>query len=153
MSGIAAFPRDGEMIEAVRGDGRTRVRVERYPAVAVVLGRGSNPEVELHLERIREDGIPVLRRRGGGCAVVLDPGNVVVAGSVVAGRSLNVRRDFASATQWLIEGLERSAVYGVKRKDTSDLAVGERKIAGACMYRSGDLVLYSATLLVALPMN
>jgi lipoate-protein ligase A len=145
---VMPYDRDDDLLEKTRTDGIPRVRVYVPRRVSVVLGRGSREEAELNLNAVIDDGVTVERRRGGGCAVVLDPGNVVVAGSVVAGRSLNVRRDFANATRWLIEGLERSAIFGVERKDTSDLAVGDRKIAGACMYRSGNLVLYSATLLV-----
>lgn len=145
---VARYDHDDDLLDKTRADRRPRVRVYVPGEVSVVLGRGSREERELKLDAVVDDGVTVERRRGGGCAVVLDPGNVVVTGSVVAGRSLNVRRDFANATQWLIEGLEQSGVFGVERRDTSDLAVGSKKIAGACMYRSGDLALYSVTLLV-----
>ena len=34
------------------------------------------------IEAVLDDGVPVLRRRGGGCAVLLDPGNLVVAAAL-----------------------------------------------------------------------
>jgi lipoate-protein ligase A len=145
---ISVFPRDGEMIEAVRRDGRTRMNVERYPRVAVVLGRGSNPEVELHLGNIREDRVPVLRRRGGGCAVVLDPGNVIVAVALAQPGLGGIQSAFTRLSSWLIEGLDRLGVHDMRQRGVSDLALRDRKIGGACIYRSRDLLLYGTTLLV-----
>ena len=55
---------DNDLLEAVRSDGKPRVRVYRLAGTAVVLGAGSRPEVELHLEACLADGVPVLRRRG-----------------------------------------------------------------------------------------
>ena len=76
-----ALPRydyEDDLVQAVRTDGKTRVRVYRLRDTVVVLGSGSRPELELNLDACREDRVPILRRRGGGCAVVLDPGNVIV---------------------------------------------------------------------------
>jgi lipoate-protein ligase A len=139
---------DDDLMDAARADGRTRVRVYRITRPVVVLGSGSRPEVELNLEACQRDGIPIMRRRGGGCAVVLDPGNVIV--SVVAtglpfGRH---RRSFDLLTQWLIDGLARIGIPGVGQAGICDLALGEKKIGGACLHRSGDLLYYSTTLLV-----
>src|SRR5690606_37333577 len=45
----------------------------------VVLGYSQDPEVELRLDAVAADGIPVYKRRGGGGAVYLDAGCVCVA--------------------------------------------------------------------------
>ena len=79
MSEYPEYDLDDDLLAATGSDGRHRVRVRRYPGVAVVLGRASKPELELHLSAIEEDGVAVLRRTGGGCAVVVDPGNVLVS--------------------------------------------------------------------------
>jgi lipoate-protein ligase A len=146
-----AFPPytyDDDLIQAARRDGKDRVRVYRLSDTVVVLGSGSRPDVELNLETCESDRVPVLRRRGGGCAVVLDPGNVIV--SVVAtgipfGRN---RRRFDLLTGWLADGLERIGVPGVTQAGICDLTVGDKKIGGACIHRSRDLLYYSVSLLI-----
>jgi lipoate-protein ligase A len=142
------FSYDDDLIDAARADGRTRIRVYRLQKTVVVLGSGSRPEVEVHEDVCRADGVPLLQRRGGGCAVVIDPGNVIV--SVVAtglpfGRH---RSQFDRLSAWLIEGLAQAGVENVRQAGISDLVLGDRKIAGSAIYRSKDLLYYSASLLV-----
>jgi lipoate-protein ligase A len=146
---IGAYDADEPLLAAVLAGAPGGVRVYRPAGVAVVLGRGSRPERELHLERCLADGVPLLRRRGGGCAVVLDPGNVIVSLALpVAGIGDNLRH-FARISEWLAAALARVGVAGVRREGSSDLALGERKVGGACIYRTRGLLFYGATLLVA----
>jgi lipoate-protein ligase A len=144
---IAPYSRSGELIEAVLGDGRARAQVRRPTEIAVVLGPAGKPEVELNTAACIEDCIPIYRRRGGGCAVLLDPGNVIVSLAYPAEGVGAITRHFDRVTQWLIGGLERAGVTGVHREGTSDLVIGDRKIGGGCMYRPKGLVLYATTLL------
>jgi len=145
---IAAYDRDEDLLEGTRRDGQPRLRVYRYPEPAVVLGSGSRPEQELHLEPCIEDRVPLLRRRGGGCSVVLDPGNLVTSVAMaVEGIGDNLRH-FRSLGAWLIGGLERLGLQGVRQDGISDLVLADRKVGGACIYRSRGLLFYSATLLV-----
>ncbi|MFC2173449.1 hypothetical protein ACFLU6_12565, partial [Acidobacteriota bacterium] len=139
---------DAALIDATRQDNKPRANVLAVDFTAVVLGRGSKPESELHVEACVTDGIPLLRRKGGGCAVVLDPGNVIVSAVLpVPGLSAN-REYFEKLSAWLISGLQACGIPGVIRKGRSDLAVGDRKIAGACIHRSKGLLYYAASLLV-----
>jgi lipoate-protein ligase A len=137
------------MVEATARDGQPRRRVYRVPEPVVVLGRGSRPELELDLEACRRDGIPILRRRGGGCAVLLDPGNLIVAVSLrVPGLGANLEH-FRRLSAWLLEALGRVGCPGVRREGPSDLVLGTRKVSGACIHRSRDLLHYGASLLVS----
>jgi lipoate-protein ligase A len=143
-----SYAYDDDLIEAARCDGQTRVRVYRLTDTVVVLGSGSRPEVELRLDACEADDVPILRRRGGGCSVVLDPGNVIV--SVVAtgqpfGRH---RQQFDTLTAWLIGGLARSGMPGVRQAGTCDLVLGDKKVGGACLHRARDVLYYSVSLLV-----
>jgi lipoate-protein ligase A len=145
---LPRYSYDDDLIGAVRQDGRTRVRVYRLADTVAVLGSGSRPEAELNLDACRADAVPVLRRRGGGCAVVLDPGNVIV--SVVAsglpfGRH---RQHFDALSAWLVDGLTGVGVVGVEQAGICDLVVGDRKVGGACLHRCRDLLYYSASLLI-----
>jgi lipoate-protein ligase A len=113
----------------------------------VVLGSGSRAEVELNLDACRAARAPIVRRRGGGCAVVLDPGNIIV--SVVAtglpfGRH---REHFDALTDWLTAGLADIGFPGVHQAGICDLVAGDRKVGGACLHRRRGLLYYSASLL------
>ena len=146
---IGVYARDDDLLEAVRRDGVGRARVVCVPGVAVVLGKGSRPEVELRIEAIETDGVPVVRRGGGGCSVVLDPGNVIVSVVWPLPGVGHITLAFNRISAWLIEALDRVGVPGVEQKGVSDLVLDDRKIGGSCIRRSLDLVHYATTLLVA----
>jgi len=139
---------DDDLIETTRSDRKTRVRAYRLNDTAVVIGSGSKPSLEVNLEACEADGVPVLRRRGGGCSVVLDPGNVIVSVAATGIPFGHHRRHFDELTAWLIGGLARIGVTGVNQAGICDLAIGDNKVAGACLHRSRDLLFYTASLLV-----
>jgi len=124
------------------------MRVYRLTSSAVVLGSGSRPEVEVNLDACADDGVPILRRRGGGCAVLVDPGNVIVSVAATGLPFGHYQRHFDTLTDWLIGGLDRIGVPGIEQAGICDYVHGHRKIGGACLHRSRDLLYYSTTLLV-----
>lgn len=147
--GVIPYSEDEDLIEAVRADGGVRVRVTRPAAPLIVLGRSGDPAEELHLDLVRRERIPLRRRRGGGCAVLLDPGNVIV--SLVAGVPglAGIHPHFRALSAWVADALEQLGVPGVAQRGVSDLALGEHKIGGSCIFRAKDLLYYSTTLLAA----
>jgi lipoate-protein ligase A len=146
---IEPYALDEGILAATRADGRTRVRVYRPDRVMVVLGRGSDPAVELRTGALLADGVPVARRRGGGCAVVLDPGNAIVSACLSLPGLGRIQQTFDMLTGWLVRGLEDAGVSGVGTDGTSDLVLAGRKIGGSCIYRTRGLVLFSCTILAA----
>jgi lipoate---protein ligase len=145
---------DEELIVSARAGNRPRARAYAWPPpgeppVTVVVGRGGRAEVEVDLAAAAADGVPVLRRRGGGCAVVLDPGNAVVSLALPLPGVGGTTSAFARISAWLIEALAAVGVDGVTQQGVSDLARGGRKIGGACLWRTQGLAYYSTTLLVA----
>ena len=148
MDGIGEYAFDDELLAAVQGGAPAQLKIYTLDQTVVVLGRGSRPELELDLAACRADGIPVLRRRGGGCSVVVDPGNAIVSTVLPLegyGSSATYMR---SLSAWLMDGLRRLGLGEVGCAGVSDLVLGDRKISGACIYRARGLLYYSATLLV-----
>jgi lipoate-protein ligase A len=139
---------DDEMIARTQEDGWPRVRVYEPPEVAVVIGRGGRQNLELNTATIAADGVTLYKRPGGGCSVVLDPGNLVISVAVALPGIGGIKTAFAGISDWLITALHACGVPGVRQRGISDLAIGEKKIGGSCMYRTRDLVYYSTTLLV-----
>ncbi len=145
---IHTYDYDDDLIEIACSARERRWRVYRLTDMVVVLGRGSNPHTELQLDACVEDGVPLLRRRGGGCAVVVDPGNVIVSAVLPMNGIGSHREYFGRLSDWLICGLREVGVPSIRRAGVSDLAIQNRKIGGACIYGTKDFLYYSATLLV-----
>jgi lipoate-protein ligase A len=146
---IEPYAFDDDLLAPFRPGEEPRARAYVHPGTAVVLGRGSDPARELHIDACRADRVPLFRRRGGGCAVVLDPGNLIVSVALPLPGLGDIRPAYDRITEWLIAVLADCGVAGVRREGVSDLALADRKLGGACIYRRRDLLLYSVTLLVA----
>ncbi len=138
---------DDELMAQTRSDNQPRVRVYQFDHVAVVIGRGGKQELELHTENIAVDNIPLYRRPGGGCSVVLDPGNVIVSLALPLPGVGHIKTAFNAISEWMITCLATCSIPDVKQYGVSDLAIGGRKIGGSCVYRTQGLLYYSTTLL------
>ena len=139
---------DDPLIDGTLTDGEPRLKVYLPAKPMVVLGRGSKVEQEVNIEACEALGIPVHRRRGGGCAVLLDPGNVIVSLTLsVQGIGRN-REHFDQISAWLMAALAELDLPGLTQRGISDICVGERKVGGSCIQRQRGLLYYSTTLLV-----
>jgi len=114
----------------------------------VVLGRGSRVALEGGVSPpASRDGVALRRRRGGGCAVVLDPGDVVVAVALPVGGFRRQPAPPAALSAWLIDGLERTGVAGVCR---TGAAISRSAIARSAARAAAHAtaMFYSASILV-----
>ncbi|MBU0518809.1 hypothetical protein KKA00_04520 [bacterium] len=145
---IGSYDYDDHLIEEVLRTRQPRLKVYRAPLTAVVIGRGGKPDIELHLDAIARDGVPVLRRNGGGCAVVIDAGNLVVSVALPVNGIKDNRKYFDRITDWLIGKLQETGLESVQQRGISDLAIGDRKIGGSCIYRTNQYLYYSTTILL-----
>jgi lipoate-protein ligase A len=145
---IGQFDFDDDIIKATCQDGEPRVKTTVYPKPMVVLGRGSDPEIELYVDNCIEDNVQVVRRRGGGCAVVIDPGNVVVSMVLPMKRLGGVTMYFNWMSILVMVGLTEIGVPNLRRKGISDIVLENRKVAGSCVWCSKGFLYYTATLLV-----
>lgn len=150
MADLTAVPYalDDEMLALTQEDGWPRVRVYEPPEVSVVIGRGGHQELELNAANIAADGISLYKRPGGGCSVVLDPGNLIVSLAIPFPGIGGITTGFRAISDWLITALTVCDVPNVTQCGISDLALGNKKIGGSCMYRTRGLIYYSTTLLL-----
>ena len=147
MSGILPYDREDELVDEARATGRALCRVYRPEGVAVVIGRGGDAARELHEDAIARDGVPVFRRPGGGGAVVLDPGNVIVALALPLPGLGGIPAAFRLASDLVIAALADCGVPGVTQQGVSDLTLGDRKLGGSCLRRERGLAHYTTTIL------
>jgi len=117
--------------------------------VVVVVSRSRDPEREVHLAACRQDLVPVVQRPSGGGAVVLAPG-VVVASALHATVPGSTLPDpyFAHFCAAVAGALGGCGVDGVRRDGTSDLCLGDRKIAGTSLRLWRSRVLFQVSVLV-----
>ncbi len=142
------FDFDDEMIARTRSDLVSRVRVYQWPDVAVVIGRGGKQDLELNTRNIAADGIPLYKRHGGGCSVVLDPGNLIISVALPLPGLGGIKSAFSAVSNYLIASLDQCGVKNVTQCGVSDLVINNRKIGGSCVYRTKGLLYYSTTLLL-----
>jgi len=135
---------DEELIASVTDSAKLQIC---RPELSVVIGRGGKDR-ELYRDIIEADKVPIYRRRGGGCAVVLDPGNLVVSLVAPMPGVGGITTAFKKITDWIIDGLEKSGCPNITWDGTSDLVMNNKKIGGSCIWRTKGLVYYSTTLLV-----
>ncbi len=124
------------------------LRIWESPQVAVVLGRSSRADGEVHLAACRRHGVPVLRRPTGGAAVVLGPGCRVFSlfWSRSAAHLLPPTEVHRHVLLPLAEELTRVGPP-VTLAGTSDLVCQGRKISGTSLRLSRDACWYHGTLL------
>ncbi len=142
-----SYDLDEDLLEATRSRGCTQIQLYRYPETAVVLGRGSRPSIELNLPNCIADEVKIFRRRGGGCSVVLDPGNLVFSAAIPLPGLGGIHDAYERVTGWVIGGLADCGIPGVRREGVTDLALNGLKVGGGCIYRERGLLFYSTTLL------
>ena len=115
----------------------------------VVLGNSDRVESACHQDRCAAQGVPILRRKGGGGAVVLHPHCIVVSMGLWVGRYFHNAHYFACINAALIESLAcyRTVLADLRPRGFSDIAWGERKVGGTSIFRSRNYLLYQASLL------
>jgi len=147
-SDVLRFDDDADLIAKLRLDGKPRLKVYRPSEVRVILGHGSRIETEVFIDPIRADGVSLERRPGGGCAVVLDSGNVIVSVVLPVPGLGDTKKWFMRCTKWMADSLSKAGIPGVYVDGISDLVIEDRKIAGTALHRAKDLLYFSASLLV-----
>lgn len=143
---------DEDLLADVEAGCPWRHRVWEAGSPAVVLGRGT-AEREVHGDACAADRVPVLRRRGGGGAVVLAPGCVIVSLAATVERELDVGRYLDAIASFLAETLGRLSGLPLTPRGTGDVCLGERKVLGSSLFRRRRLLFYQASLLHSLDLS
>jgi lipoate---protein ligase len=119
------------------------------PRVIVIIGKGSRAEQELNVEHVTADGVPVMRRPSGGCAVVLTPHMLAVSFARYETQQQKSAEYFAHFNTILIRTLCRFGMSEIEQAGTSDIARHGRKLVGTAIYRNRELVFYQAIINVS----
>lgn len=109
---------------------------------AVVVGSYQNICREVHVEALRQRGIPVVRRMSGGGTVYHDLGNVNYTYIVRANGTV----DYDAVLSPVIAALNAIGVPARKNR-TCDIAIGDLKISGSAQRMIKGRLLHHGTLL------
>jgi lipoate-protein ligase A len=114
-----------------------------------VLGAAGNPSRDLILDNLTRDGVPHRFRRGGGGAVILSPGQVVLALVTEVDLPFANREYARRINSWFMEALSGTGIGGIEQRGISDLAIRGKKVLGTSIYRRRLILFYQASLLVS----
>lgn len=116
---------------------------------AVVLGRVTPHTSDVNLERCLEDNIPVLRRRGGGGAVLLFPGVLVTSCTLKKDdKPVDLLKFLETSAMQVKEGIENYLEIPIDFRGSGDLCIGDKKILGSSIYSTKEYITYYATLIL-----
>lgn len=128
--------------------GRPAWRIYEPAEPAIVFGAAGREQTDVYGDRARRDGIPLLRRRGGGGTVLLAPGQLVLALVAAVDSPYRNREHLCGINAWVTEALTELGVSGVRPRGICDLAIDGRKILGASLFRRRTVLFYQSSLLV-----
>ncbi len=116
----------------------------------IVLGSSNKADIEVYVERCQKDGIDILKRKGGGGAVLLHPGCLILSLGMWVKKPYQNKHYFSLIHAALISLLKERwpKLQSIKEEGISDLAFENKKIAGTSMFRSRNFLLYQGSLLV-----
>jgi lipoate---protein ligase len=146
---VRSYEFDRDLLASVKETGQPGVAVYPFAFPAVVAGRGSDLDKEIRLPLCRDDNIPVFRRQGGGCAVLLDPGTLIVSMALPAQGFDGIQRLFNFCNNRVIQACASMGLTGICQDGISDLVLENCKVGGSSFYRAKDLAYYTASLLVS----
>lgn len=130
----------------------TDIWTPSYPMV--VLGASNDIEKEVNQDWCAEKKIPILKRYGGGGAVVLYEGCVVISFATWVRHHFNNALYFQLINGAILKCLSQffpdQLGQEFSQKGISDLCYADRKFGGTSLFRSRNYLLYQASLLVDL---
>ncbi|BBM84158.1 lipoyl protein ligase domain-containing protein [Candidatus Uabimicrobium amorphum] len=131
-----------------------RYMVWRPQEVLIILGR-SNSKVEevVFVEQAQKDNVKIYQRPTGGQSVVLSPNMLIISITEPLDSSRPSKEYFYAYNQIIIKALQQMGVKDLGVKGISDIAIGQKKIAGTAMYRNRLQVFYHAVLNVGEDVN
>jgi len=125
------------------------LRLWESPEAIVVVGRNSRVEDEVNARACRADGVPILRRTSGGCAIVAGPGSLMYA--VVLSYALRPELRMLERTHQFVLGTIAAGLaplkIDAKLRGTCDLALGDLKFSGNSLRCRRRALVYHGTLL------
>lgn len=125
------------------------IQGEYQTGTAVVLGRVTPHLSDVNEARCMQDAVPILRRKGGGGAVLLFPGVLVLSCSFKKNNSaVDLMGFLEEAVKKIKEGILDYMDVPLAIRGNGDLCIGDKKILGSSIYSTKDYITYYCTLII-----
>ncbi len=125
------------------------INIEYQNSTAVVLGRVTPHSSDVNLETCINDNIPILRRRGGGGAVLLFPGVIVISCSFKKDHKVvDLMKFLDLSVRKIKEGILNHMNIPLEIRGHGDLCIGDKKILGSSIYSTKEYITYYSTLII-----
>jgi lipoate-protein ligase A len=138
---------DDDVLEKIKEGSDYYFKVFEAEKPEVILGRARSEQKDVKIRNCRVDGVPILRRAGGGGTVLLSPGVIVISIGGKTAFPFHLREHMNMVNEIIIKVLELSGVKNLSISGISDITIGDRKILGSSLYKKKGLVLYQGSLL------
>lgn len=109
---------------------------------AVIIGRNQNPWAECHLQKIKEDGVHLVRRESGGGAVFQDLGNMNFT-FLSSKKAYDKKRNY----EIIIRALKHFGIHA-EMQGRNDIVVNGAKVSGSAFKESIDRAFHHGTLMI-----
>ena len=116
--------------------------------IAVVLSSSNKAEIEANVEECINNNVPILRRKGGGGAVVLGEGCLILTFAFYAKNLFDNSKYFQMINELWINALVNAGCSKLNQNGISDIIFQDKKIAGTSIFRKKHLLVYQGSLLV-----
>lgn len=115
-----------------------------------MIGSSNDPDKECYTQRCNQDNIKILKRYGGGGAVVLHPGCVIITIGLWVKSFYKNKKYFDAINNSIIDLLKENYdnLDDLILNGLSDISYKDRKILGSSMFRSKNYLLYQGSLLI-----
>lgn len=132
-----------------RCQNRITIQVWSPEAPVVVLGNGNDSDSYCFSDRCKKLKIPIMRRKGGGGAVLLHQQCIVISMGLWVAHYFRNGHYFKLINSAVIEVLaEYNPMFArLEQQGISDIACDNCKIAGTSIFRSRNYLLYQASIL------
>jgi len=114
----------------------------------IVLSASNKAEIEVHTNACAEEGIPILKRKGGGGCVVLGKGCLILTLAFYANNVFGNKNYFCKINDLWIKALREYGVANLSQNGISDICIKDKKIVGTSIFRKKHLLVYQGSLLV-----
>ncbi len=116
--------------------------------VMLVLGRSQKPENEADIANLERDHIPVIKRSGGGGAVILTPGCLCAALRFKSSQGFKIAEYTQKGTDLCCGFIQDHLGLVTNIRGTGDICIGNQKILGCSLRLKKDFALYYGVMAV-----
>lgn len=146
-----AYNWDNQLLDTMSKE-KTLIKIEPVHSSFVVLGRVTPHEPDILIEHCIRDNVPILRRKGGGGAVLLFPGVAIITAAFRKERKeelVEIEAFLNGVVGKIREGILKTMDIPLQVKGMGDLCIEDKKILGSSVYSTKDFISYYGSLIVS----